>query len=64
MRIHDLRHTFASMAASKGIPIHIVGHLMGHKDAASTQQYAHIFEDAAKKAAENISEALNSKTQN
>jgi len=40
VRLHDLRHTFASLAVSNGVDLHLAGGLLGHKDLKSTQRYA------------------------
>ena len=42
LRIHDLRHTFASFLVQKGVPIYQVSTLLGHSDTRITQRYAHI----------------------
>jgi site-specific recombinase XerD len=42
VRIHDLRHSFASLAVSAGIPLHTIGQLLGHAHVATTQRYAHL----------------------
>jgi integrase len=42
VRIHDLRHSFASFAIKKGIDIFRVAKLLGHKDIKTTMRYAHI----------------------
>ncbi|MAV16027.1 MAG: hypothetical protein CMG08_04345 [Candidatus Marinimicrobia bacterium] len=42
VRIHDLRHTFASVAVSNGVPLYEVGRLLGHASIQSTQRYAHL----------------------
>ena len=41
-RIHDLRHTFASLLVSNGVPIYHVSQLLGHSDTKTTQKYAHL----------------------
>lgn len=41
-RIHDLRHTFASLLVSNGVPIYHVSQLLGHSDTRVTQRYAHL----------------------
>ena len=58
IRIHDLRHSFASAAASAGIPIHIVGALLGHASPQSTSRYAHLYDDSLKEASEQISKIV------
>ena len=42
VRIHDLRHTFASVAVSNGASFYEVGRLLGHASVQSTQRYAHL----------------------
>jgi integrase len=46
VRIHDLRHTFASLLASDGTSLHIIGQLLGHTQVATTARYAHLVQDA------------------
>jgi len=58
VRLHDLRHTFASTAASNGVPLAIIGNLLGHKDPKTTQRYAHIAHDSAKQATDQIAKLL------
>jgi integrase len=41
-RIHDLRHTFASLAVNSGTDIYVVQKLLGHSSAQTTQRYAHL----------------------
>ena len=41
LRIHDLRHSFASALVNLGIPIYDVQKLLGHQDVKTTQRYAH-----------------------
>ncbi|MCU4414271.1 site-specific integrase [Acinetobacter sp. WU_MDCI_Axc73] len=52
VRIHDLRHTFASFLIKQGIPLYHVSQLLGHSDVRITQRYAHL-------APENLHECLN-----
>ncbi|MGY3233352.1 integrase [Bradyrhizobium sp. USDA 4448] len=47
VRLHDLRHSFASLAVGRGISLYIVGKLLGHKVPATTQRYAHLARDVA-----------------
>jgi integrase len=42
LRIHDLRHSFASFGAGGGMGLPIIGKLLGHTQAATTQRYAHL----------------------
>lgn len=44
-RIHDLRHSFASMAAASGASLPMIGKLLGHSNVATTQRYAHLADD-------------------
>lgn len=52
VRIHDLRHTFASFLIKQGVPLYHVSTLLGHSDTRITQCYAHL-------APENLHECLN-----
>ena len=51
VRIHDLRHTYASLAVSQNLSLPIVGKLLGHKSAKSTERYAHLYDEVMKDAA-------------
>lgn len=42
LRMHDLRHAFASIAVSNGLTLHVTGGLLGHRDSKSTQRYSHL----------------------
>ena len=52
VRIHDLRHTYASNAVSSGMPIQMVGRLLGHTQLQTTMRYAHLADDPVNRAAE------------
>jgi integrase len=51
VRIHDLRHAFASVAASSGMGLPIIGKMLGYTQAANTARYAHLASDPVKAAA-------------
>ncbi len=59
VRLHDLRHTFASQAVMQGIPVPVVARLLGHKQLRMTLRYAHIADREIEAAAERIGEAIN-----
>jgi integrase len=42
VRIHDLRHSFASFAVGAGVPLALIGALLGHRSVQTTARYAHI----------------------
>jgi integrase len=50
VRLHDLRHSFASVAAGAGLGLPIIGALLGHTQAATTARYAHLAADPLKQA--------------
>jgi len=54
VRLHDLRHTNASFGAGAGLGLPIIGKLLGHTNAATTQRYAHLDNDPLRKAANRI----------
>jgi len=54
VRLHDLRHSFASVGASAGMGLPIIGKLLGHRDPKTTARYAHIADDPAKAAVDRI----------
>jgi integrase len=45
IRIHDFRHTFASLLDSGGLTIPMTGKLLGHTQVQTTQRYAHLLDD-------------------
>jgi integrase len=55
LRLHDLRHHFASVAVSNGIDLRVVGQLLGHHDLDSTLGYAHLATEALTKSATRVS---------
>lgn len=52
LRIHDLRHSFASAAIAAGYTLAQIGELLGHNSTQTTARYAHLVEEAAARAAE------------
>ena len=42
VRLHDLRHSFASFALKRGVDLYTVSKLLGHKNIATTTRYAHL----------------------
>lgn len=52
VRLHDLRHSFASVAVSGGASLPIIGALLGHTDSTTTQRYAHLQNDPIRAASE------------
>jgi integrase len=57
LRIHDLRHSFASFGAGGGLGLPIVGKLLGHANAVTTARYAHLDADPLRVASERIARA-------
>lgn len=55
IRIHDLRHTFASWLALKGVPIQQIQALLGHRQLTTTLRYAHLNPAILREAVEKIS---------
>jgi integrase len=51
-RIHDLRHTYASILASEGLSLPIIGALLGHTQPQTTARYAHLLDDPLRAATE------------
>lgn len=58
VRLHDLRHTAASIAAGQGASLPMIGRLLGHTQAQTTQRYAHLDSEPALRAANSIGEAV------
>lgn len=62
LRIHDLRHTYASLLVSNGAPLHVVGKLLGHTQASTTMRYAHFQDDALRAATNHFGEIYSRQT--
>lgn len=58
LRLHDLRHSFASAAIAAGYTLAQIGELLGHSSAQTTQRYAHLVEEAAVSAATNTADRI------
>ena len=52
VRLHDLRHSFASVAVSNGHTLPVIGALLGHTQAATTHRYAHLMDDPLRAASD------------
>lgn len=55
LRIHDLRHSFASLAINNGATLYEVQHLLGHSDSKTTTRYAHVASANLRKASAHVS---------
>ena len=54
VRIHDLRHTFASLLVSGGASLEIIGRLLGHSQMQTTQRYAHLMESPLREGVDTV----------
>jgi integrase len=54
VRVHDLRHSYASILASAGLSLPVIGALLGHTQAQTTARYAHLFDDPLRAATERV----------
>jgi integrase len=53
-RLHDLRHSFASVGAAGGLSLPVIGALLGHKHSTTTARYAHLSADPLRAANEAV----------
>jgi integrase len=60
-RLHDLRHTYASVLASAGLSLPVIGALLGHATPVTTARYAHLFDDPLRAATERASAIITGK---
>lgn len=60
VRIHDLRHSFASRAVTLGENLSMIGQLLGHGQVRSTTRYTHLARDAVKASASRVAESISS----
>ena len=58
VRIHDLRHTFASVAVSGGQGLPMIGKMLGHTQVQTTARYAHLATDPIKQATADVSATI------
>ena len=58
VRMHDLRHSFASILVSAGASLPLIGQMLGHTQVQTTQRYAHLYDDPLRKAAEAVGEVV------
>ncbi len=58
VRLHDLRHSFASRALALGETLPVIGKLLGHSNIETTARYAHLSRDAIHETAERIAESI------
>jgi integrase len=58
VRIHDLRHTFASHGVGEGLGLPVIGKLLGHSQLATTQRYAHLDADPLRLASQRIGSTI------
>jgi integrase len=58
VRLHDLRHTYASILVSGGASLPVVGALLGHTQPATTARYAHLYDDPLRAATERVAETV------
>lgn len=54
VRLHDLRHSFASILVSGGMSLPMIGQMLGHTQTSTTARYSHLFDDPLRKAAETV----------
>jgi integrase len=58
VRIYDLRHTFAATGAGGGLSLPLIGRLLGHTQARTTQRYAHLADDPVRAAADKVAATI------
>ncbi len=58
VRIHDLRHSFASRALALGESLPMIGRMLGHRKVQTTARYAHLARDSVKASAARVAESL------
>jgi integrase len=61
VRLHDVRHTYASVLASSGLSLPIIGQLLGHTTAQTTLRYSHLLDDPLRSATERAAAVITGK---
>ncbi len=64
LRIHDLRHSFASQLASGGASLPLIGALLGHSNPTTTHRYSHLFDDPQRAAVERVAAIIDAAGKN
>jgi integrase len=54
LRVHDIRHSYASQLVSSGFGLPVIGALLGHSQPATTARYAHLFDEVTRQATERV----------
>jgi integrase len=58
VRLHDLRHSYASTAVASGDSLYLVGKILGHQQASTTQRYAHLSDDPLRDVADRTAKKI------
>lgn len=58
VRVHDLRHSYASILASAGLSLPIIGQLLGHTQVSTTARYSHLYDQPLREATERVAAAV------
>jgi integrase len=58
LRLHDLRHSFASVGLARGDALSVIGAILGHADVKTTSRYAHLADDPVRQAADAIAKSV------
>ena len=59
LRVHDLRHSFASFLINRGVPLAAIGQLLGHTRTQTAERYAHLLDETLQVATGQMSEVMN-----
>jgi integrase len=58
VRLHDLRHSFASVAVAGGDSLYLVGKVLGHRQSRTTERYAHLADDSLRAVADRTASVI------